>query len=179
MTEIRNRLLDFIDFLDIEKSVFERNCSLSNGFVDKAGNNTRSSSLRKISMAYPQLNISWLKSGAGNMIKDEFRELSIEDQKKSIHDNSKAYRKIIMSNHSLSENYSSYNTVNIELPSNGEIKIIDYKGEEIVKKESFFEDSCQKITILENRIKDLEEIILSKDQALEAMKQLVEALRGN
>lgn len=68
---LRERLLEFINHIGIDKALFERCAGLSNGFVDKSGDNTRSSSLDKISIAYPELNISWLRTGVGKMLKEE------------------------------------------------------------------------------------------------------------
>lgn len=68
---LKERLLYFINSIGIEKSVFERNTGLSNGFVDKTSNKTRSKSLENISNTYPQLNIDWLKTGEGEMLKSK------------------------------------------------------------------------------------------------------------
>ncbi len=65
---LKERLLYFISSIGLEKSVFERNVGLSNGFVDKTTNNTRSKSLETISNVYPELNIDWLKTGEGEML---------------------------------------------------------------------------------------------------------------
>lgn len=70
MKGVNGRLKVFIEYLKIEKAVFERNAGLSNGFVDKAGDNIRSKSLELISNAYPQLSIDWLRFGTGEMLKE-------------------------------------------------------------------------------------------------------------
>lgn len=69
MSNLQARLLDVIEYLGIKKAQFEKNAGLSNGFVDKAGNNTRETSLDKISNTYPQININWLRTGEGKMLK--------------------------------------------------------------------------------------------------------------
>lgn len=71
---LKERLLEFINYKGIDKALFERSVGFSNGFVDKSGDNTRSSSLDKISNTYPELNISWLRTGEGGML----RESSLE-----------------------------------------------------------------------------------------------------
>lgn len=65
---LKDRLISFIEYKGFEKASFERLCDLSNGFVDKVGENTRKSSLDKISNAFPDLNMAWLRTGAGEMI---------------------------------------------------------------------------------------------------------------
>lgn len=70
MSNLKERLLSFIDYLGLEKSKFEQVTGLSNGFVDKSGDNIRSSSLEKISSKYPLLNTDWLRYGTGEMLNE-------------------------------------------------------------------------------------------------------------
>lgn len=74
MSNLKERLLLFIAYLGIEKSKFEQVTGLSNGFVDKSGDNIRSSSLDKISNAYPLLNKEWLRNGVGEMLKSSITQ---------------------------------------------------------------------------------------------------------
>jgi len=69
MDALKYRLLQIIEKLGITKSQFEKKVGFSNGFVDKSGDNTRKSSLDKISIAYPNININWLMTGEGEMLK--------------------------------------------------------------------------------------------------------------
>lgn len=73
METLKERLIQAIDRLGITKAQFEKNVGLSNGFVDKSGDNTRKSSLEKISNIYPQINVNWLMTGDGNMFKDAYK----------------------------------------------------------------------------------------------------------
>lgn len=85
---IKERLLQFIENEKIEKARFERETGLSNGFVDKVGNGIRSKSLDKIIFRYPHLNIDWLLTGRGKMIKNrEMRALRIILKEKGISQN--------------------------------------------------------------------------------------------
>lgn len=65
---LKERILEYIAYKEIDKAAFERNCGLSNDAVGKMGENTRKSTLDKISNAYPELNLIWLKTGIGNML---------------------------------------------------------------------------------------------------------------
>lgn len=69
MDPLKERLLQVIDKLGITKAQFEKNVGLSNGFVDKSGDNTRKSSLEKISNIYPEINTNWILTGEGKMFK--------------------------------------------------------------------------------------------------------------
>ena len=65
---MNERILKFIGYLGISISEFERVCGLSNGAVSKMGDNTRMSTLDRLSNSYPDLNISWLRTGEGEML---------------------------------------------------------------------------------------------------------------
>lgn len=66
--DLKSRLIAFIESEGLTVQSFEAKCSLSNGAVSKMGNNTRRSTLDKISNIYPKLNINWLLTGDGNML---------------------------------------------------------------------------------------------------------------
>ena len=68
---LNERILTFISHLEMNVAEFERNCNLSNGSVSKMGDNTRRSTLEKISKIYPSLNLNWLLTGEGSMILGE------------------------------------------------------------------------------------------------------------
>lgn len=90
-----DRLLQFIEYLKkIGESnnvkVFEKKCNLSNGYIansKKSNSSIGSDIIYKVMSAFPQLNIEWLCSGKGEMLKNEIplfsevfgnREISIE-----------------------------------------------------------------------------------------------------
>lgn len=77
MENLQTRLLTIISRMGLTKAQFEKQAGLSNGFVDKAGDNTRKSSLDKISTAFPQINTNWLLTGEGQMLRDQFMGSSI------------------------------------------------------------------------------------------------------
>lgn len=68
METLKDRLLLVIEKMGVTKAQFEKRAGLSNGFVDKCGDNTRRTSLDKISNTYPMINISWLLTGEGEML---------------------------------------------------------------------------------------------------------------
>ena len=74
---LKYRLLEFISHKGLNKCEFEQICDLSNGFVDKSGNNTRRSTLDKISSVYPDLNVNWLLTGEGEMLKSVVNQSNI------------------------------------------------------------------------------------------------------
>lgn len=66
---MKERLTEFLTWLNVGQKKFEQQCGLSNGFVDKVGASIREANLAKISAQYPELNISWLKTGEGDMVR--------------------------------------------------------------------------------------------------------------
>ena len=67
---IKYRILQFIQYLGISVRQFETNCGLSNGMINNIGENVRKTSLDKISKYYPSLNINWIKTGEGHMLRE-------------------------------------------------------------------------------------------------------------
>lgn len=76
---LNERILTFISHLGVNVAEFERNCNLSNGSVSKMGDNTRRSTLDRISKFYPSLNLNWLLTGEGSMILGE--ETAVQQNK--------------------------------------------------------------------------------------------------
>ena len=68
---MKERLIKFLAYLKIGQKQFEKKTELSNGYVDKLGENITLKSLNKIEKVYPELNMDWLKTGRGEMLKSE------------------------------------------------------------------------------------------------------------
>ncbi|MBQ7774538.1 MAG: S24 family peptidase [Lachnospiraceae bacterium] len=62
------RLLQFLKYLNIGQQKFELSIGMSNGWVNKIGDNIRENTLQRIKEVYPELNIAWLKTGVGEML---------------------------------------------------------------------------------------------------------------
>lgn len=73
---LKERIQKFITHQGITMQSFERKVGLSNGSVSKMGDNTRRSTLDKISNHYPSLNMSWLLTGEGEMLKSDSEDAS-------------------------------------------------------------------------------------------------------
>lgn len=66
---LKERLLKYIAFKGIAVQEFEKLAGLSNGAVSKMGDNTRISTLDKISNYFTDLNLNWVRTGEGEMLK--------------------------------------------------------------------------------------------------------------
>lgn len=70
METVRERLVGFLAYKHLSQGKFEQSVGLSNGFVAKVGDSIRANNLKKIQDAYPDLNIPWLITGEGSMLKN-------------------------------------------------------------------------------------------------------------
>jgi phage repressor protein C with HTH and peptisase S24 domain len=77
---IRTRILKYIDYKGITKYKFCKDLGLSNGFLDKDGT-IGADKCEKISYQYPDINIEWLITGNGNMLKGYDTSKSIYELK--------------------------------------------------------------------------------------------------
>lgn len=68
---MKERLLIFINFLGIGQNKFEKQTGLAIGLINKSSNNLSAKTLSKIEKAHPNLNITWLLTGEGDMLKKE------------------------------------------------------------------------------------------------------------
>ena len=68
-SDISKRLVEFIRTLGKPVSVFETELGLSNGFVNKTNEKMQKKTRMMIQQAYPQLNLDWVFSGEGEMLR--------------------------------------------------------------------------------------------------------------
>lgn len=67
---MKERILQFIEYKRLSKNKFYKKTGLSNGILDKQGG-ISSDSLEKIYYVYPEINLDWLLTGKGEMLKKE------------------------------------------------------------------------------------------------------------
>lgn len=65
---LKERIIQFIDYKGISVQRFEKEVGLSNAAVSKMGDNTRRTTIDKISNHFPDLNPNWLLTGEGEML---------------------------------------------------------------------------------------------------------------
>lgn len=65
---VKDRILEFCDFMEIRPARFERICGLSNGYLNKLRHEPSREKLDAILAAFPQLNRQWLLTGSGSML---------------------------------------------------------------------------------------------------------------
>ncbi len=68
---VSDRLKEYITYKGLKVAEYERIVGLSNGTVSSMTDNTRKSTYNRLSIASPDLNIEWLKTGKGEMIRSK------------------------------------------------------------------------------------------------------------
>nr|DAE47099.1 MAG TPA: HTH-type transcriptional regulator [Caudoviricetes sp.] len=66
---IKDRLLEFLKLKNLSQSKFEKSINASNGYVNSMRKGIGSEKLEQIRTIYPELNIEWLITGSGEMLK--------------------------------------------------------------------------------------------------------------
>lgn len=114
--EIKDRISEFIRCNNITIAEFERNVNLANGYIKKFKGSIGSDKLNNIASYYPELNIEWLITGKGNMLKESGDVIgSIQGDGNKIEYNN-------------SGDVEVGNNINITLPESGTQKIVNPDG---------------------------------------------------
>lgn len=71
MESVSDRLASFLKYKGKGQTAFEQEAGLSRGYVQKASDNMGYKIKSKISEYCPELNMDWLLTGEGNMLKEE------------------------------------------------------------------------------------------------------------
>lgn len=68
---IKQRIKQFCNEIGISVKAFEEHSNLSNGYVNGISKSIGDEKLKTISLSFPQLNITWLLTGDGEMLNSE------------------------------------------------------------------------------------------------------------
>lgn len=77
---ITKRIKEYILYKGIRINQFEQSCGLSNGYINQIKKSIGDEKLKAISLRFPDLNISWILTGIGNMIQDQEIEYIDDNQ---------------------------------------------------------------------------------------------------
>lgn len=81
MSDLKKRMMEFLQKLEISQAKFEKKAGLTNGTVNNTGESYRKSTLDKIKTAYPELNVNWLLTGEGEMLKPPKNKTAFDENK--------------------------------------------------------------------------------------------------
>lgn len=70
MDSVKERLIYFLNGINISKSEFGRRIGVSSAFVTSIRKSIQPDKIQSISLEFPELNIQWLLTGEGEMLKD-------------------------------------------------------------------------------------------------------------
>ena len=68
---VKERLVAFIEFKGLSKNKFETLCGLSRRYVSNISKSIQPDMCERISLTFPELNIGWILTGEGEMLKPE------------------------------------------------------------------------------------------------------------
>ena len=66
----KERLKEFLAYKKIGQNRFARECGFAEGTINESKGTIGSGILEKISLRYPELNLEWLITGKGEMLKE-------------------------------------------------------------------------------------------------------------
>lgn len=66
---VKDRLIAFIAYKGLSKNKFETICGLSRRYVSNISKSIQPEIIEKISLAFPELDMGWVLTGSGAMIK--------------------------------------------------------------------------------------------------------------
>lgn len=67
----KDRLLEFLKYLNIGQNKFEAFVGISNGYINNNKGSIGTAIITKIAAKFPELNITWLQTGEGEMLKED------------------------------------------------------------------------------------------------------------
>jgi hypothetical protein len=74
---VKERLIAFINYLGMSKNAFENACGLSTRYVSNISASVSPDKLKQISLKFPELNIEWLLTGQGDMLREKLSTSTI------------------------------------------------------------------------------------------------------
>lgn len=86
---VKERIIKFVDYINIPIKTFELNCKMSNGYVSSIRKSLGTEKLDNVLKAYPVLNRDWLLYGEGEMLKPTEKEPEIDEPQYTISQDNK------------------------------------------------------------------------------------------
>lgn len=76
---VKERLINYLDYKRISKTAFGRAIGVSSSYITSMRKSIQPEKLQSIALNYPDLNIDWLLTGDGEMLKPSNRQLAGKD----------------------------------------------------------------------------------------------------
>ncbi|OAV73552.1 hypothetical protein Barb6_00157 [Bacteroidales bacterium Barb6] len=153
---MKERLIEFLAYLNIGQLKFEENTGLSRGFVNKVGDSLRESSLEKILAKYPDLNTNWLKTGEGEMVRYSTNQNNVHGD--NIH------------GHSVTVNKTNVDKL---------FDLLQAKDEQIRVKDKQIKTKDEQIRVKDKQIKTKDEQIRVKDKQINNLLSIINSNKSS
>lgn len=148
---VKERLMYFLKYLNLGQTAFENKVGWSRGYISKIKGSIGSDMLANLVENYPELNVDWLLTGKGGMLKSKISIGDINNNRGNI-----------------SGNVATSGGQVINIPNFGGEKIIKESGD--VELHGSAQSEIEKLEIekkaLQQRIADLEKMIDMKDKLI-------------
>lgn len=160
---LSERISLFIANKGLKVAQFERLCSLANGSVSKMGENTRRSTLEKISNAFPELNINWLLTGEGEM----FRSPSVVASGNTYGDNASGNNNVTISGN---------NTGTLQARISALQKLIEEKDKQLAQKDELLAERDRLLSEKDKLLAEKDKQLAEKERLVEEKERLIKVL---
>ena len=101
---IKDRLKEFVRYLQLTNQYFEAECGLSNGYIANIRKGIGLMAMEKILEKHPELNKTWLLTGKGEMINESLKNEENSNRQK-LYEYEKMYLDVIKSQSEQLKNY--------------------------------------------------------------------------
>lgn len=166
--DIKDRFKMIRDYSGMGQNKFESHIGISTGYFFKVKGSVGSDILFKISEKFPEINIDWIVTGKGEMLKADYKDRN---------DNSGIINTGKMESQNNAGTVLGHN-IQISDPSKGGKKMMKSEGFEM-SYESLPENYPQHtIEILNQKVSHLESALESKDQIIASKNSENEVLKG-
>lgn len=91
---MKERLKEFIASMGMSVRAFEQSCGRPNGFVNNLNGSISVKTLGDISARYPRLNVRWLMTGEGDMLRREPETESLSARIRELEETVAALREV-------------------------------------------------------------------------------------
>lgn len=159
MNPLQDRLRKFIGTLDISVQEFERQCGIKAGTASRMTEKSYSTTFHRIQVAYPDLNIEWLKTGKGEMLNQHPAPVQYVN---------------IRRDHN--QNPTNYGYVNVAVPEKGKQKILNSDGIVIESEDATIEQMSYYKTMIAAKVEQISRLLAMLEEKDRTIAKLLEKI---
>lgn len=162
---VKERLEEYLKYKKINKSAFGREIGVSNAYISSIRKSIQPDKLKAIALSYSDLNIDWLLTGEGKMLKTDVNSENTTQQNKIEETGSSNINPL---KDSVMKEAMMSDLVEVVKSQNGQIdRLIDQNGKLLNQIEKIGDRSERMLSIIENK----ERQVRKNDEASEKTPQ--------